>query len=953
MYKSTLLAILLTLISVSAWAIQVAPIELTLTQPDGFSFQVRPRGDEYAHWMETLEGHSIVLEDGEWYYAARADDGSLEALPYFVGSLTSDELLNIPKHTTPKIDSSLIEEHIPLPLSRPYQGQSTLRSMSSYAHIRPLLVILVDFNDVKFTYSDADESFQRLFFGDNNSVKDYFLETSYGKLEIIPASETYTTDYNGEDDGVIHVTLDMNHPNKLTPDLVKGAFEKANHYIDYASYDKNEDEFITPNELSIILVVAGYEEAYGSLTPHVWAHKSSLGGHVQHDGVKLSPYASIGELHGHERQATIGVMCHELGHLMLGLPDLYDTTYESVGIGRWGLMGSGASNQIGTYAGDKPAHLCAWSKATVNITEPEDIVVSAQEVSILDAGNNPDVKRLWIDPYRVKEYFLLEHRQQLGYDSGLPGEGLLIWHIDDHQCNNDDVNHKLVDLEEADEQDDLDSDANRGDEGDPFPGLTSNTTFSDTTDPNAKDYSGKNTGIEVRNISSSLAAMTADLTPTSRIGDHIRYDENGVRGGRGSIPYPSQTFWTALSMNNSTGMNTLEGFEVYINTETAIVDFHLYSHMSEGTPQCLLHLQEGFEASYGWNRFLLDQPQFWPLGERVMVLKIFSKGISMSWPVYIDTGDPVEGFSRPVFYDGNPPYSNRSFLSPDGVGKYDQLSDESDHPGDLNQIALLGFTTDWETDPNGPGGMEFVDINDSGAGMKDHEGNPISRGGFSGQMSKYETTNAQYCGYLNDALATGDITVSGNDALGANGTQSGTDFVDETYYDGDGDGGGFTSNGVTNGGAVRIHYSEGVFSVDPGFNDHPVTYVSWYGATAFAAYYGYRLPTEWEWQAVADYDGSYWYGCGPTINNAIANYEDSTHPDGTSPVGSFGAYGYGMGDMAGNVWEWTANIYSGSQRAFCGGSWNVDGIYCNVSVRALCDPCLTEGNSIVGFRVCR
>ena len=77
MYKSTLTAILLTLISVNAWAIQVAPIELTLTQPDGFRFQVRPRGDEHVHWMETLEGHSIVQQDGEWYYATRVDDGSL------------------------------------------------------------------------------------------------------------------------------------------------------------------------------------------------------------------------------------------------------------------------------------------------------------------------------------------------------------------------------------------------------------------------------------------------------------------------------------------------------------------------------------------------------------------------------------------------------------------------------------------------------------------------------------------------------------------------------------------------------------------------------------------------------------------------------------------------------------------------------------------------------------
>jgi formylglycine-generating enzyme required for sulfatase activity len=81
-----------------------------------------------------------------------------------------------------------------------------------------------------------------------------------------------------------------------------------------------------------------------------------------------------------------------------------------------------------------------------------------------------------------------------------------------------------------------------------------------------------------------------------------------------------------------------------------------------------------------------------------------------------------------------------------------------------------------------------------------------------------------------------------------------------------------------------------------------------HGATAFCNYYGYRLPTEWEWQAVADYDGSFTHGCGTSINNSIANYYYSTHPNGTTIVGAFGAYGYGMCDMAGNVLEWTSTV---------------------------------------------
>jgi hypothetical protein len=243
-----------------------------------------------------------------------------------------------------------------------------------------------------------------------------------------------------------------------------------------------------------------------------------------------------------------------------------------------------------------------------------------------------------------------------------------------------------------------------------------------------------------------------------------------------------------------------------------------------------------------------------------------------------------------------------------------------------------------------PSGMVWVQINDSGAGMKDYGGNPISQGGFIGEMSKYETTNAQYCQYLNAAQATGDITVSGSTVYGASGSNSGADFAGNMYcYIA---GPGINYNGATDGGASRINYTGS-------FENHPVTFVSWFGSTAFANYYGWRLPTEWEWQAVADYDGSYAYGCGTTINNSMANYYNSSHPNGTSVVGAFGTYGYGMCDMAGNVLEWTSSCTyldcSNGTRVTRGGSWTSP---CWVSYR---DWNGRQSNMTfdVGFRVCR
>lgn len=231
-------------------------------------------------------------------------------------------------------------------------------------------------------------------------------------------------------------------------------------------------------------------------------------------------------------------------------------------------------------------------------------------------------------------------------------------------------------------------------------------------------------------------------------------------------------------------------------------------------------------------------------------------------------------------------------------------------------------------------GMTWVSISDPG--VSGYEG-------FAGEMSKYETTNANFAQYLNAALASGDITVSGNYVVGTSGPYSG-----QNYYCLDGP--GWTGNGATNGGAARINWTDSIFTVESDFENHPVTYVSWYGATAFASYYGWRLPTQWEWQAVADYNGSYTYGCGTTINNSIANYWTSTHPYGTTAVGAFGTYGYGMADMAGNVWELTSTI-SGSSRVIRGGSWGSYDDRCSVSYWDGTNPDVMY--LLIGFRVCR
>lgn len=266
-----------------------------------------------------------------------------------------------------------------------------------------------------------------------------------------------------------------------------------------------------------------------------------------------------------------------------------------------------------------------------------------------------------------------------------------------------------------------------------------------------------------------------------------------------------------------------------------------------------------------------------------------------------------------------------------------------DHSGIVDRGDVCIIAEHWLEGSKNLIDIEWLSINDPG--VSGHEG-------FIGEISKFEITNAQYCQFLNAAMASGDIIVSDSYVIGTNGSNNGADYVDQMYYDLTGI--GYTHNETINGGAARINHSGGRFTVDYGFENHPVTYISWYGAMAFCNYYGYRLPTEWEWQAVADYDGSFTYGSGTSINNNIANYGDSVHMDGTTAVGNFGTYGYGLCDMAGNVFEWTCSCLDSNDCyhiVIRGGGWYDVKIFCGVSERN--HHGINAVSYGIGFRVVR
>jgi immune inhibitor A len=171
---------------------------------------------------------------------------------------------------------------------------------------------------------------------------------------------------------------------------------------------------------------------------------------------------------------SLGVLCHEFGHA-LGLPELYApgaAVHE--GIGKWGLMGQGT--WVGR--GRKPPHMEAWSKVQLGWVDVVDIDRPTIGLRLPAVTDQPLVARIPAVTGKPKEYYLLENRMRAGHDEAIPGEGILVWHVDESvtgfRTSQANARHKLLHLVEADGRGDLDrgtsAGGNRGDDTDPWRG---------------------------------------------------------------------------------------------------------------------------------------------------------------------------------------------------------------------------------------------------------------------------------------------------------------------------------------------------------------------------------------------------------------------------------------------------------------------------------------------------
>ncbi len=399
-----------------------------------------------------------------------------------------------------------------------YQSKKQMSFANSPILSMKFPVLIGKFTDTPNEDYPAVQLQQELFDGPwpTGTMTEHYTEMSYGQFEVsgdvygwYPATNERSY-YVGTGNGL--------GDDARTGQYIKELILAADDSVDFSQYDNDGD-----GRVETIFIVHPGNGGECSDSPNIWSHRWVLSawpeGKITVDGVTINDYIIQPAMNCTEKiMIEIGVFSHEFGHA-LGLPDLYDTDDSSEGVGNWCLMASGSWGSDGNHPAS-PSHMSPWCKEQLGWIDPVILDEQQFQVEIPAIENTPTVYKVWknnqITPFIGrygsklavgKEYFLIENRQPYGFDKYvIGGGGLLIWHIDNSVSTNKNEEHPMVDMEEADGAMSM-----RGDPGDPFPGLSSNTSFDGFSFPSSSDYDGNRTYVSVSNISNSDSIMYVDL----------------------------------------------------------------------------------------------------------------------------------------------------------------------------------------------------------------------------------------------------------------------------------------------------------------------------------------------------------------------------------------------------------------------------------------------------------
>lgn len=414
-----------------------------ITQPDGSTFMARIVGDEFYHYMTTEDGCLVAEDDsGVYRYASCSPDGQIVPDGTAVGAGTTmmergmwqaapSEALARMAHER-RMASCGNEPGAEVRKFRKWAEGAQVKSEAAVT--KHGIIILAQFsNDVvmKYTKEDFIAMLTEKGYSVNGSTGcalEYFNAQFGGKVvfsfdvtDIITLPNNRK--YYGENDSFGY--------DKRPAEMIADACRLADSQVDFSRYDDDSDGEVE----NVFLFYAGGDECQGYGKNCIWSHasyiKDSFGIDCILDGVRINRYACTSEItkgdDGKDVIATIGTFCHEYTHTF-GIPDMYDTDYDKNG--EWSaclwtntaLMDGGNSNNYGRT----PPYYNAIERDHLRIGEA--LMLGEGEYVLEPVSKGGDFYR--INSSREGEYFLLECRDNSGWDMDIRGKGLLIYHID-------------------------------------------------------------------------------------------------------------------------------------------------------------------------------------------------------------------------------------------------------------------------------------------------------------------------------------------------------------------------------------------------------------------------------------------------------------------------------------------------------------------------------------------
>lgn len=516
MKKLYLMLSMLFAFGAAANAIPAKKLQKVITLTNGTQVSVELRGDEYLSWWEGTDGTA---------YRATADENVFEAFdleaqkPAAAARRARAEQGRVARLARVKNSLKGADDKM-----RGLGGDHI-----TYKGVKKGLVVLVDFKNKKFADGHDLEYYKNVINGKDfsdeeegyvGSVRDYFLAQSNGQFELDfdvvgPVTMSKNYGYYGNDGAY--------QKDEKVYEMIKEACDGIQDKVNLKDYDWDGDGEAD----QVFFLYAGLGQASGGSAGTIWPHESELRywpcGVLSYSTGKINTYACANELQpetqGSSRyiSAGIGTICHEFSHC-LGFADMYDTT----GGGGYGMSVFDVMDQ-GSYNGNGfvPCNYTAFERIYAGWVEPIELIDPA---TVKDMKSVSDYGRPFI-MYNYKntnEYFLLENRQNTGWDKGLYGSnGLLIVHVNyvPSRWANNSVNSSAEKIQCCTV---VNADGSRENtqyslQGDLYPyevkGVTMNDEFTDESEPAAKLYT-KNSdnsyalGIPITNIKRSKGSIS-------------------------------------------------------------------------------------------------------------------------------------------------------------------------------------------------------------------------------------------------------------------------------------------------------------------------------------------------------------------------------------------------------------------------------------------------------------